>query len=142
MCVCVFKFNPLIHNTLRRLQHKKLQLHHITASILLNEFVRSHILKKMRILLPNHICSNLSHSSMYKLYLDKIVKNSKTLRIFAALYIKKRPNFGSSERDVLISHHNLQLLSSNSVRLWPVVIIFLQNLRQPPSPGPNMRLKS
>ena len=60
--------------------------------------------------------------------LNKIVENTKAFWIITALYINKRSNLWSSERYMLIPHNNLKLLAPNTVRFWPVVIIFLHYL--------------
>lgn len=60
--------------------------------------------------------------------LNKVIEDAKAFRIFAGLHINERSDLRRGERDVLIPHHNLQLLPPNPVRLGPVVIIFLHYL--------------
>lgn len=61
--------------------------------------------------------------------LNKIIKDAKTFRIFTALDINKGSNLWSSKGDMLIPHYNFKLLPPNTVRFWPVDIIFLQDLK-------------
>lgn len=62
--------------------------------------------------------------------LNKIVKDAKTFRIITALDINERTNLRSSEGDMLISHNDLKLLPSNTVRFRPLKIIFFHYLRK------------
>jgi hypothetical protein len=60
--------------------------------------------------------------------LYEVVKDTKAVRVLAVLYLEHGAQFGAGERDVLPVHHDLQLLSPDTVRRWPVVVVLLEDL--------------
>ena len=63
-------------------------------------------------------------------HLDKIIEDAKPFRILTTVNINKWSNLWCSKRNMFIPHNNLQLLPPNPVWLWPVIVIFLHNLKK------------
>ena len=61
-------------------------------------------------------------------HLNKVVEHSEPLRVLAGLHLQERAQLGGGKGDVLLADHNLQLLSTDAIGLWPIAIVFLQNL--------------
>lgn len=61
--------------------------------------------------------------------LNKIVEASETLRILAIVDVDKRSDLGRSERDMLVAHDDLELLTTDSVWWRPQLVVLLHDLR-------------
>mmetsp|Transcript_22267 Transcript_22267/g.41317 ORF Transcript_22267/g.41317 Transcript_22267/m.41317 type:complete len:151 (-) Transcript_22267:223-675(-) len=61
------------------------------------------------------------HQALQVLY--EIIEDPEAFGVIALLDVQQRTNLGTRERDVLIANLHFQLLPSNSVWLWPIIII-------------------
>lgn len=60
--------------------------------------------------------------------LDEIVEASETFGILAIVDVDKRADLGRGERDVLVAHHDLELLTTDSIGRWPHLVVFFHDL--------------
>lgn len=60
--------------------------------------------------------------------LDEVVEDAEALGVLAGLDVDEGADLGGGEGDVLVPHHDLQLLPSHAVWLRPVAVILLHNL--------------
>lgn len=61
--------------------------------------------------------------------LNEIVEASQALGILAVVDVDERADLGGCERDVLVAHHDLELLSADSIGRRPRLVVFFHDVR-------------
>ena len=60
--------------------------------------------------------------------LDQVVETAETIRITTLVHVHQRSNLAGGEADVLVPDHNLQLLTTNTIRLRPESVVLRHHL--------------
>merc|ERR1719205_348910 len=61
--------------------------------------------------------------------LDQVIETPQAVRVPGLVHVHQAPDLAGGEADVLVSDHDLQLLSSDTVRLGPQCVILGHDLR-------------
>ena len=60
--------------------------------------------------------------------LDQIVETAEAVRVAGLVHVDQGPDLAGGEADVLVSDHNLQLLTTNTIRLRPESVVLRHHL--------------
>ena len=61
--------------------------------------------------------------------LHQIVETSQALRVLAIVYVDERANFRCGKRDMLVAHHNLEFLTSDTIGRRPHLVVLFHYFR-------------
>ncbi len=61
--------------------------------------------------------------------LHQVVEAPECVRVLAGVDVDEGSDLGRGEGDVLVSHHDLELLAADAIGLRPKGVVFVQDLR-------------